>query len=70
MAQTLSKYKIYLNSNKDLVEDIRSKLESNGNYCPSKAKSKDTFCMCEEFKQMEEGSCRCGLYIKALNYDE
>ncbi len=24
----------------------------------------DTKCMCKEFREMDEGMCHCGLYIK------
>ena len=27
-------------------------------------RSEDTKCMCKEFREMEEGTCHCGLYIK------
>lgn len=59
---------ITTNSNKDLVNDIRSKLKANGGYCPCKLiKNNDTKCMCKEFRDMIEnkksGECHCGLYI-------
>lgn len=25
---------------------------------------KDTVCMCKEFREMEEGTCHCQLYVK------
>lgn len=34
-------------------------------YCPcSILKNADTKCMCKEFREMDEGMCHCGLYIK------
>ena len=56
---------IQVNSNKELVEEIRSQLKENDGYCPCRLeKTPDTKCMCKEFKEMEEGECHCGLYIK------
>ena len=41
------------------------KVYHNDSYCPSvKEHSPQTKCMCEEFRNMEEGTCRCGLYKK------
>lgn len=57
--------KITTNSNKALVAEIRKQLKENDNYCPCVLeKTPDTKCMCKEFREMEEGTCHCGLYIK------
>lgn len=41
------------------------KVYNNDGYCPSvKEHLPQTKCMCEEFRNMEEGTCRCGLYKK------
>lgn len=57
--------KIITNPNKEFVSDIKQALKANGGYCPcSIVKSKDTKCMCKEFRDMEEGTCHCGLYTK------
>jgi ferredoxin-thioredoxin reductase catalytic subunit len=57
--------RIYLNPDKEYVEEVRRKLEENGRYCPcSLVKNKDTKCMCKEFREMKSGMCHCGLYIK------
>lgn len=57
--------KIILNPNKELVNEIRVQLKENGGYCPCNIlKNEDTKCMCKEFREMNEGECHCGLYIK------
>ena len=56
---------ISISSNTNLVNEIRQKLKANDGYCPCKlVKNSDTKCMCKEFRDMEEGECHCGLYIK------
>lgn len=56
---------IRLSSNSELVKRISAKLKENNGYCPcSIIKNEDTKCMCKEFREMETGSCHCGLYIK------
>lgn len=56
---------IKLNSDKELVNNIRKRLKKNDNYCPCRLiKSEDTKCMCKEFREQEEGECHCGLYVK------
>ena len=61
---------IKVSSNKDHVDFIRQKLKENQNeygfpYCPCAIfHNDDTICMCKEFREMEEGECHCGLYVK------
>lgn len=56
---------IKINSDTNLVNEIKQKLKDNGGYCPCRlVKNADTKCMCKEFRDMEEGECHCGLYIK------
>ena len=56
---------IKVNTDSDLVANVRQALKDNGGYCPcSLIKSEDTKCMCKEFREMENGMCHCGLYIK------
>lgn len=56
---------ITVSSDKELVDKIRMALKENGGYCPcSIIRNDDTKCMCKEFREMEEGTCHCGLYIK------
>lgn len=56
---------IKVNENQELVKSIRQKLKENDGYCPcSLLRNEDTKCMCKEFREMEQGECHCGLYIK------
>jgi len=56
---------IKVNTDSELVANVRQALKDNGGYCPcSLIKSEDTKCMCKEFREMDEGMCHCGLYIK------
>ena len=57
--------KIKLNPDKKIVETVKKGLKERGGYCPCRLqKNEDTKCMCKEFRDMEEGTCHCGLYIK------
>ena len=59
--------KIIQNPNKDFVEQMLKALKENSNYCPCKIeKTKDTKCMCKEFKEQKDGWCHCGLYYKDI----
>lgn len=59
---------IRFSNDKERVEEIRRKLRSNGYYCPCKLKkNEDTKCMCKEFREMKEGECHCGLFVKTLD---
>ena len=61
------KTKIVLNSDKDIVDDIRKRLKENGGYCPCRlSKTEDTKCMCKEFREQKDGECHCGLYQKII----
>lgn len=56
---------IRMTDNLELAEEIRLQLKANDGYCPcSVLKNKDTKCLCKEFREMEEGTCHCGLYVK------
>ena len=60
--------KVKVSDNKELVNEIRTKLKENGGYCPcSLIKSEDTKCMCKEFREQNVGECHCGLFIKTEN---
>lgn len=59
--------KIELNPDIELVKEIKKKLKENSGYCPCRLdKTKDTKCMCKEFRDQisrnEQGYCYCGLY--------
>lgn len=57
--------RIYTNPDKEYANEIKKQLKANSGYCPcTLLKNKDTKCMCKEFREMEEGMCHCGLYIK------
>ena len=57
--------KIILNPDKEVVKTVREGLKRTGGYCPCKlTRNEDTKCMCKEFRDMEEGKCHCGLYVK------
>lgn len=66
MKATFEGMKVYFNTDKELVKEIREKLKENGGYCPCRlSKTEDTKCMCKEFReQQEEGYCHCGLFYK------
>lgn len=56
---------IQLSPDKEFVHEMRKKIKDNNGYCPcSILKTPDTKCMCKEFREMESGTCHCGLYIK------
>ena len=60
-----NKVKIKVNPDAGYVAEIKRKLKENGGYCPcSLVQNEDTKCMCKEFREMESGTCHCGLYIK------
>lgn len=62
--------KIRLNTDKELVRNVREGLKRKGGYCPCViAKNDDTKCMCKEFREQIanpdfEGYCHCMLYYK------
>lgn len=57
--------KIMENPDRDYAHEVRRQLKANSGYCPcALEKTPDTKCMCREFREMEEGMCHCGLYIK------
>lgn len=49
-----------------LDPDIYQRVIANNGYCPCAIeKTKDTMCICKEFKEAEVGTvCNCGLYRK------
>lgn len=58
------------NPDGEFVKEFRQKLKDNGGYCPCRiSKTKDTKCMCLEFRSQVErgelGYCHCGLYYVA-----
>jgi len=45
---------------KVISDELLIKLEENGNKCLCTVEEVD--CMCEEFRNMEEGICHCGVF--------
>lgn len=65
MAAGVTLMKIVTNPDIEYVKEVKKQLKSNSGYCPCKLeKTKDTKCMCKEFRDQESGMCHCGLYIK------
>lgn len=51
-------------------QEIRKAIKDNDGYCPCAiSKTDETLCMCKEFRDMEEGKCHCGLYVKTYVKD-
>lgn len=65
--------KIVENEDRSIVKSIRKELKKNNGYCPcALVQSKDTKCMCKEFREKTTpGYCTCGLYkkIEGDNHD-
>lgn len=57
---------IKLNSDKEIVEEVRAALKENDGYCPCRKEKKPEYkCICQDFLfQKEKGFCHCGLYEK------
>lgn len=53
---------------KSIIKKLNENLEKYGErYCPCVPHylhTKDSICMCKEFRDMKEGNCHCGLFIK------
>lgn len=57
--------RIYKTPDTAHAEEVMKKIKVNDGHCPCKLeKTKDTLCMCREFREMDEGTCHCGLFIK------
>ena len=55
----------------ELKEQILQALKESDGYCPCHIdRTPDTKCMCKEFRDMEEGTCHCGLYVKTKTKKE
>ena len=65
MAVGVTLMKIVTNPDIEYAKEVKKQLKSNSGYCPCKLeKTKDTKCMCKEFRDQKSGMCHCGLYIK------
>ncbi|MBQ9949640.1 MAG: ferredoxin thioredoxin reductase catalytic beta chain [Clostridia bacterium] len=62
--------KVRLNSDAEVVRQIKEGLEHTGGYCPCRLeRTEENKCMCEEFRRQIndpefEGFCHCMLYYK------
>lgn len=58
----------YIKQTDENAKVIEIKLKNNDGYCPcSLIKNEDTKCICKSFregKQVEEGLCHCGLFLR------
>lgn len=55
----------------ELKEQILQALKESNGYCPCRIdRTPDTKCMCKEFRDMEEGTCHCGLWVKTKDKKE
>jgi len=62
---------IKINPDKAFVREMRKQLKDNDGYCPcSLFRSRDTKCMCRDFREMESGTCHCGLYTKTAREEK
>ena len=58
---------INMTDDKEHADLILKELKENDGYCPCAIiKNENTKCMCTEFRNMETGTCRCGLYVKSI----
>lgn len=49
----------------ELDNEITNRYKNDKSNCPcSLIRDEDTVCMCKEFREMEEGTCHCQLYVK------
>lgn len=60
--------RIEINSDKDLVKEIRNKIKENNGHCACAIIfNEDNKCMCKEFREQIAngivGECHCGLYV-------
>ena len=57
--------RIEVSKDKEFVAEMRKAIKENGGHCPCMLeRTDDTLCMCKEFRDMDEGTCHCGLYRK------
>lgn len=62
------KMKVLINSDEELVKEIRSAIKEAEGHCPCAVEwTSDTKCMCKNFRDQiergEAGECHCGLYV-------
>ena len=68
----MSKVVIKLSNDKELIREINKQLDTNyvlygKRYCPCAIiQDDDAICMCKDFRELSEGVCNCGKYIKII----
>lgn len=56
---------IRTNPDREFVREMKKAIKNNNGFCPEALeKTKDSKCMCRDFREMEHGTCACGLYTK------
>ena len=70
----MAKYKIVLNDDKALIDEVNRQLQETRGYCPCALEWNDnTKCICSTFKEYlakgEEVECNCGKY-KIIKIDD
>ena len=56
---------IVLNDKNPKLNEILNKIKENNGYCPcAPIKDSDTKCPCKQFRDIKQGICQCGAFIK------
>lgn len=56
---------VLLNTDNQDINVILDRIHENNGYCPCATdKNEETKCMCKDFREMKEGICKCGAFIK------
>ena len=56
---------VSVSPDREFVNEMKQSIKANNGHCPcALIRNKDTKCMCKDFRDMEEGTCSCGLYLK------
>ena len=56
---------IKLNKDNPDLDNILQRIKDNAGYCPCAIiRNEDTKCNCKEFREMSEGVCHCGAFVK------
>lgn len=61
---------IIKNPDTALAKEIQEAIAANDGYCVCAIeRTPETKCMCKFFRELPEGPCHCGLYIKVKEKD-
>lgn len=56
---------IKITEDKAFAKTMWKAIREKDGHCPCAVEmTEDTICPCKEFREMESGTCGCGLYIK------